>query len=691
MAKKHQTHKKEKLVLESPKNNLLYQRLAIALLTLVLYGSSIGFDYTLDDTLMITGNEYTKKGFDGIKEIFVSDAFTGFFGNESSLVAGGRYRPFTHFMFAVEKEIFGFNPHIGHALNVFFYLLLLMSLFAFLKKILPERAEHKKWYQSLPFIITLLFAAHPLHTEVISNIKGRDEIVAMLGAILSMHLLIIWLEKKKIYYLILSAVLFFIALLSKENVITCLGVFPFILWFFTSAKRKDYFITIAVLSIPSIIFIYIRSQIVGGVLSTSISPELLNNPFIHSTKTEEIATVIFTWLLYFKLIIFPHPLTHDYYPKQIAITNFEDPLVWIAVILVLASIFLAIKGLKKKKIWSFAIILFWASFSISSNLLFNIGTFMNERFMFVPLLGFTFILAYYLLKNTGKNNISTYILIAILGLYSIKTISRSFAWKNNFTLFMTDVKTSKNSAKVNVSAAELLLQNAEAEPNIIKRNNIISEAISYLNRAQEIHPNYYGVYDLRGKAWFMMKDYNKSFTDYQQCMILNPNKQSMLNNIYLLGIACNKDTIAQTGKDIFNYLIKIQADSARNYFQMAILYSNINKWDSSMIYINTALEKDSSYVPALNKAGEIHGRVYNDFKKSEFYLLKAYSFNPTNVSVLENLGVLYGISGKFEQSKSFLLKAHRIKPEDVQIKINLSQTYLLLGMQDSAVYYRGVE
>jgi len=89
--------------------------------------------------------------------------------------------------------------------------------------------------------------------------------------------------------------------------------------------------------------------------------------------------------------------------------------------------------------------------------IFNIGTFMNERFMFVPLLGFTIILAFVfkkLLENKKtQNTIVSFLLILALS-FSIKTISRSFAWKDNYTLFTTDVKTSTNSAKVNVSAAE---------------------------------------------------------------------------------------------------------------------------------------------------------------------------------------------------------------------------------------------
>ena len=63
---------------------------------------------------MITSNDLTLKGFSGIGDIFSNDAFVGFFGKEKDLVAGGRYRPLTHAMFAIEYELFGNSPFVGH-------------------------------------------------------------------------------------------------------------------------------------------------------------------------------------------------------------------------------------------------------------------------------------------------------------------------------------------------------------------------------------------------------------------------------------------------------------------------------------------------------------------------------------------------------------------------------------------------
>lgn len=666
-----------------PGENIL--RLILLIFSFALYAYTITFDYALDDTLMITGNKYTQQGIAGTKDIFSHDVFEGFFGEGKNLVAGGRYRPLTHFLFAVEKDLFGFNPMIGHLINILSYALLILLLYEVLKKIIGNQSR-EKWQRYLPFTIALLFAAHPIHTEVVCNIKGRDEIFSMGLSLATFMLLFRYFEKKNILSLILAFLVFLMALLSKENSITWIGVWILILWFFKkdiSIRKK--IISIAVLIIPAIFFVILRSRMLGGLINTEIPKELLNNPFIHSSKLDEIATVLLTWVLYFKLLIFPHPLTHDYYPKQIEIISFSSPWAWLGIIITLLTLWIAYKQYPKNPLITFAILLFWGTFSIASNLLFNIGTFMNERFMFVPVLGFCIVLAWMLAKTIKQDQLLKAILITILALYSIKTIDRSTAWKNNFTLFLTDVKTSSNSAKVNVSAAEILLQKADLEPqNQLKYSQ---EAIQYLNKAEKIYPEYYGVYDLRGKAWFFQKNYTMSFLDYRHCVLMNPEKHTPVNNIFIISQAALRDSANMDAYTSSLFLIKKYPDTLRFNYQMALVFDRIEKWDSCKFYLKRSITLDSNYAPAYNKLGEIYGRIDGDFALSSYNLLKAYQKNPKDYTTLENLGVMYAITQKFDKAMYFFRLAKNVNPKNIQLLINIGHTFNNTGNKDSAQFY----
>src|SRR5438132_954851 len=73
---------------------------------------------------------------------------------------------------------------------------------------------------ALPLIVTLLYLSHPVHTEVVANIKSRDEILAFFFAVVCLYLLIRHSESKSRLSLAASVLAFFAALLAKESIIT---------------------------------------------------------------------------------------------------------------------------------------------------------------------------------------------------------------------------------------------------------------------------------------------------------------------------------------------------------------------------------------------------------------------------------------------------------------------------------------
>jgi len=123
----------------------------LVLLTFILYGNTLSHDFALDDYIVITGNNFTKKGLGGIKDIMTHDAFVGTYG-EALELTGGRYRPLSIVSFALEYEFFGRNPFVGHLGNLLLFALSTVLVFLLFVKILDEK---NSW---LPLIIEV-FAA----------------------------------------------------------------------------------------------------------------------------------------------------------------------------------------------------------------------------------------------------------------------------------------------------------------------------------------------------------------------------------------------------------------------------------------------------------------------------------------------------------------------------------------------------
>ncbi|MGD0712021.1 MAG: tetratricopeptide repeat protein [Bacteroidales bacterium] len=655
----------------------------------LLYANSLFNQYALDDRLMITENSFTKKGFSGIKDILTTDSFVGFFGRQKNLVAGGRYRPLSHITFAMEYGVLGFNPFVGHLINVLMYAFSCLLVYKVLKMLFPP--GKKPFYLTLPFIATALFIAHPLHTEAIDCVKGRDEIMSLLGSFGALYYIIKYVQNSKPLNLLWATIVFFLGLMSKENAITFVVVVPLTLYFFTKSTAKKTIISTACLLAASVAFIIIRTVCLGSLLNSDISLELLNNPFLDATVAQKYATILLTWGKFLILLVFPHPLTHDYYPKQIPIIGFGDIRAILPFLLYLAMFAYALWRFKKKEIIAYCILFYGITFSIQSNLVFPIGTFMNERFMFIPLLGFCIIIAYLFTEKvtrrfgaTASRNAVIYVVGGILLLYSVKTIARNPVWYDDYTLFTTDVKTSANSAKCNVSAGGQTLERSEKEPDQMKKKKMIADAIAWLNKGISIHPKYVAGWLLLGKAMIDLEDYKASRQYYETALQISPGQKEALNNWLYCAQVSAKNKDYSEAEISYRKLIQYQPENNDLWVGLAGVYEYISKIDSVIVIMNRLLAKNPNNAAALSKIGEMYGKYYNNLDKSIEYLMKAYAISPTDASLLENLGVAYGLKKDFAKSIEFFNKALAAKPDNPQVYMNLAGSYANLGDKQKA-------
>lgn len=616
-------------------SNTRVHYIILALVALVLYSNTFQHDYTQDDAIVIYDNMFTTQGIKGIPGIFSNDSFFGFFKDKSkaTLVEGGRYRPFTLAMFAIEYQLFGRSPMAGHILNVIWYILLSFMIYIFCTLLFKE-FPYIKHVSIFAFLVSLLFLAHPVHTEVVANIKGRDEIMSLFFSVTSFIFIIRFIDSNALKDLIIACIIFFAGLLSKENTITFLAVIPAGLMLFRQIPLRKSFLSIIPLLGVSIIFIWIRYTILGaGPVQTGIR-DLMNDPFIKWTGSnyvpldwgEKYATVSFTLGKYLQLLIFPHPLTHDYYPRQIPIMRWMDWQVIVSLMSYILLICWTAIGLKKQKVASFSIFYFVATLSIVSNILFPVGTNMAERFLFMPSLAFSLLsgLGVYILFHRGYLKMAWLILILITGAYTWKTIDRNRVWKNDYTLFTTDVQTSVNSAKVLNAAGGALSTSVVNLEDEIERNRRLEKAIGYLTRAIEIHPRYRNAYLLLGNCYYYTQDFPKAIAYYDETLKISPGYTDAIKN-------------------------------RRNVYR---------------------------------DAGRYYGEKMGDLNQALFYLKKAYEEMPEDIETIRLLGVCYGLMQNHDEAISLFRKWTVLNPENAFAWKNLMAAYGAKGDETQAALAR---
>lgn len=482
--------KKKRVPVSSISAQTWWYAIGIFVLALVLYANTFRHGFVLDDDLVCAKNTYVQEGISRVGKIFSHSWYHGFTGVEDRY-----YRPVMLASLALDNTLFGPDSH--HVINVFIYGISCALLYVLWVYLIGHA------YSWLPLVATLLFTAHPLHTEVVANIKSRDELLAFFFLVLMLWGLVKGEKEGGWKWWILAAISFTLALFTKESSLTFLGLVPVTLYFFTSATWKRMAMVSGVAAVITVLFLVIRSQI---VLADPTPFTITDNSLIAiDSKSTQLATAVSMIGRYVYMLLWPIPLSFDYSFAQIPAVNWWHWSVLLTQLVLAGMIYMIWRGWRSRTLPAYAIIWMAITFAVTSNLLFISGATFAERFMFIPSTGFCLLLAW-----AGESFVrkapdrflkpATAILVVILGGYGLRTGLRNADWKNDFTLFSTGIHTSPNSSRTHSfygkSRYDLALTATPTE-----KQNLLDEAIKHFQHSLSIHPGFNETYHHLAQAY----------------------------------------------------------------------------------------------------------------------------------------------------------------------------------------------
>ncbi len=628
--KKHVKHKKKEKELIVTKKHKFILGLIVAMLGFVLYYNTLSHEYVLDDYSVIKENWVVKQGTDGLSTILKTSYRYGYWNKPGSV-----YRPLSLIMFAVEWQLFPDNPFVGHFINILLYAISGFLLFYTLSRILS------KYNIILPFVISLLFIAHPIHTEVVANIKSRDEILSFFFIILSLNLVWSYLKNNKFIYLAASLFLYFLAFLSKEGVITILAIIPLLIYFFSDVSLKRNIIISLFFLIPVIAYLYLRHMVIGQIEGTEVS--VVDNLLVAAKDdtNKYYATAFLLLGKYLMKLFYPNPLVADYSYNQIPLVSFTNLYAIISFCVYIAAGVYAIIKIKTKSIISFGILFFIITMSIYSNLFIKIGSSFAERFLYVSSLGFVTILAYVLIKlfkkdlsykgfvslgSFFKSHATILMLVAfIIILYSFKTVERNKDWQSNFSLYEADVANSPNSAHMRYYyGLSLMKDKALKAGNEQDRIKYLNMSINEFKEAARIYPQYADAYEQLGLSHYRKGLKKEALQFYKEAIRLNPNKPIAYNN-------------------------------------MGIIYFEAGDYNKALEVYKKAVELNPRYADAYMNLGSVYGTLQQFEEAVKFFKL-SIKYNPENAHTHYFLGITYQSMGDKTNAQAALNRAYQLNP-----------------------------
>lgn len=482
------------------------------ILSLLFYGNSIKNGFSLDDSYVTVtnypvkgraytpNNQYIANGVEGIPKLWRSH-----YGHEKD--AGYDYRPVVMTMFAIEYAVFGQAPHINHFINIVLYALLVFCLFLLLKKCLQEYS----YKEPFALVCAVLFLAHPIHSEVVNNLKCRDELLALLFSLLAVLQVFKFYEMKQVKYLVFSVCFLFLGLYSKLSAAVFIALIPLVLFFFSKMDKKK--LLYIFLGLVACYFIFILSK---RVLITEKSSRLFyhfENPLYteHISFYTRILFALKVFGTYVKLLLFPYPLRFYYgsamFTTQVSLFDFE---IILGLVFLLGASYYCYKS--KSKIALFGLLFFLISIAPVTNFFQIVAGVLGDRLCLTASIGFTMLITSMIFSfyKTIPKQITTLsfaqkpliYLSGILLVFLFYTWNRNTAWDSEFSLYEHDAQYSEKSSGINNLLGNKYFEMISNGDKKYPQQVLINKILKHYTLAIQDDSGMYSAYNNTGVIYF---------------------------------------------------------------------------------------------------------------------------------------------------------------------------------------------
>jgi protein O-mannosyl-transferase len=500
----------------------------------LVYGNTLRNEFTMDDGIYILRNPQVTNA--SVRGLFA--------GNKASNV----FRPVTFATLALNWRLGGARPLGFHLFNLILHagasLLLYLLLEALLGASLPAK--------TVAFAAALVFAVHPLHTEAVSSIVGRAELLAagFLFAAWILHL-----SDQQIPALIC----FVLALLSKESAVIFLPLL--LVGDYARGKWKPR-LRYALIAGITLLYLGVLWKVQGGRFGQVTIPQLDNPLAVIPARWRILNALRVAWK-YAGLHFYPAKLSCDYSFNTIPIyLDWRHTLpALLATLAALGAWMWAVWKRRSGLILAGGIYL--GGFAITANILMPTGTIMGERLAYLPSAGFCLLAALgWNWLRERQRIVALAALTAVVAAFGMRTMVRNRDWKDNLNLYSAGVRVSPGSAKM--------------------------------------HGNLGGEY-LASVQWDM------AATEYQTALRINPDYPDVLAAYGLLEAWRGHNEAA--GRMLERALYMSQRDNP-NYDFMAVNYAALlmqaGHMDGALDVLNREIAESPGYARAWSNRAVIH-------------------------------------------------------------------------------------
>ncbi|XP_029687357.1 protein O-mannosyl-transferase TMTC1 isoform X5 [Takifugu rubripes] len=616
----------------------------LASLCALCYSNSVHGELVHDDVWAIVNNPDVRAD-SSLRKIFSDD----FWGKPmSDNTSHKSYRPLCILTFKLNVLLHGMNPFYFHVTNLLLHCAVTCLLMYTCECCVFEDGL-------LAFVTALIFAVHPIHTEAVTGVVGRADVLACM--------------------------LFLLAFLSYIS--HMLG------------SRFSDFLHISSPFTKRACFISVCDN------PASFSPYLLTRILTYS------------YLLSFNawLLLVPVVLCYDWQVGSIPLVeSLGDLRNGATVLLALVIITLCIRCLFSLKCAMFGALLQGPNgqesreilvgvlflvfpFIPASNLFFRVGFVVAERVLYMPSMGYCILVALGVSRlctvvgRYGTTVVSVSVVLLLLS-FSWKTVHQNQVWLSREALFRSGIRTLPHNAKVHYNYA-----------NFLKDSGQLQEAIQHYSTALRLYPQHASAMNNLGT---LTQSPEEAESYYRKALVINPQHNRALFNLGNLFKSQGKEKEAESllrnsihfgpyFADAYSSLASLYAEQkrfaeAKEMYLKGIercpensdLHNNYGVFlvdtgedEMAVDHYQQAIRLKPTHYIAMVNLGRLL-RLNNKNQDAEFWYKRALQVTK-NVDILTPLGALYYNTGRYEEALQVYREATTLQPDNTDIWLAFAQ------------------
>lgn len=605
------------------------------LIPFAVYSGNLAGDFVYDDNVQVFKNPWiTDPGF--IPDILTSSSMSFSEGRQANT-----YRPTIYLLYMAEYQVFGLKPWGFHLVNNILHSINVLLVFLVAARLMAGgderrgRGERTRPATGLraPFLVALVFALHPINSEVVTWVAAVPELLYTMFLLISFYLYVKARDRGGVFKNPLcfasSIVCFFLALLSKETAMALIVLIPVYEFSMTGLAAvigrgcRRMWSAWLVYFVAALVYMAIRTSAIGGLLQVK---------GFELTAYENVLNVFPLVARYLGKLILPVGLSAIY--SFLPVHSLFEPMAIIGIISSLILVGLVVISRSRSTLFFGFFWIFIPLMPVLYMPAVSAGGF-ADRYLYLPSMGFAMVavlfaesvLARYRGPSAGGalSALAVFLAGGTLLLYTAGSIKRSIVWRDDYSLWSDTVEKSPGSANAQYNLGWKLHKMGRLDEAVERYKT----ALGLNPNKDEAHSNLAIIYSAKGEKKSALKHYGEvlrikpaspavyyemaiiyqsigSGTEpialYKEAIRLNPAYE---NAHYNLGWTYQSIGDYANAVAEYNEVIRLNRQSADAHYNLGLVYIRMKMWDKAAVHFKAVMDIAPGYPGARERLEEL--------------------------------------------------------------------------------------